>query len=130
MIPELTFEYLVPEKHYWDTHSRKEIRFSHLSQTGMAVFYEKGKYNMQDCFAVKDLRFIVDLHDSSCEREHIYVVSQPYSGGRWNKLCKSQERWWYTKEEAQHWLDSQEDWFKASNKVFKLLINIEEIERC
>ena len=66
----------------------------------MAIFYEKGEYSMQDSFAVRDLRYIVNLYDSPNEREYIFIVSQTYSGGRWNKLCKSQERWWYKSKVA------------------------------
>ena len=63
------------------------------------------------------------------ECEDIFLVSQTRNGGEWNKLVKSQERWWYSEQEAQRWLDTQEDWFKESNKVFKCRINLTDIQR-
>lgn len=54
--------------------------------------------------------------------EEIYVVSVKGLDGDWHKLVKSQENWWYTKEEAIKWLSYQEPWFRQSNAVFKMLI--------
>jgi hypothetical protein len=60
--------------------------------------------------------------------EDIFIVSQTRDGGQWNKIVKSQERWWYSAKEAQAWLDQQEDWFKDSNKVFKARMSLRNIE--
>lgn len=57
--------------------------------------------------------------------EEIYIVSQKDRNGDFNKLCKSQERWWYSAKEAQTWLDSQPDYLRVSNAVFKLIINLD-----
>lgn len=68
-----------------------------------------------------------ELWVSECE--DIFLVSQTRDSGRWNKLVKSQERWWYDEGMAQGWLDAQEDWFKESNKVFKVRVFLKDIQR-
>ncbi len=62
--------------------------------------------------------------------EDIYIVSQMRKGGKFNKWCKSQELWWYNESQARAWFDKTEDWFKASNAVFKVRITLSKIERC
>jgi len=61
--------------------------------------------------------------------EEIYIISQKYIDGGWNKLVKSQERFWWTKEEAVKWLSHQETWFQQANAVFKLVIDDEGVEK-
>ncbi len=63
------------------------------------------------------------------EQEEIFVVSQKYIGGGWNKLAKSQELFWWSESQAKNWLEDQPDWFRQANAVFKLLINIEKVEK-
>jgi hypothetical protein len=61
--------------------------------------------------------------------EDIYLVSQTNIDGKWNKLVKSQERWWYSANAAYSWLSTQEDWFRECNKVFKARLSLTGIEK-
>lgn len=61
--------------------------------------------------------------------EDVFIVSQTCSNGEWNKIVKSQNIWWYSEKEAQEWLDEQEDWFRASNKVFSVRMELRDIKR-
>jgi hypothetical protein len=61
--------------------------------------------------------------------EEIYIVSQKTKDGDFNKLAKSQEQWWYSKQEAVDWLAKKEDWFRKGNAVFKVIIEITKIEK-
>lgn len=63
------------------------------------------------------------------EQEDVFLVSQTRNGGEWNKFVKSQYQFWSSADAAQMWLDEQEDWFKRSNKVFKVRMNIVNVQR-
>jgi hypothetical protein len=61
--------------------------------------------------------------------EEFYLVSQKDRNGEWNKLCKSQELWWYDEKDAVEWLKKQPDWFQVCNAVFKITTEFEKIEK-
>ena len=63
------------------------------------------------------------------EQEEIYIVSQKARGGDWHKWVKSQDRWWYSENEAIEWLKTQPDWLQVSNAVFKILITVDRVEK-
>lgn len=61
--------------------------------------------------------------------EEIYIISQKYSDGGFNKIAKSQELWWYSAHEAIAWLKKTEPWFQIANAVFKVTIDDDQIEK-
>lgn len=62
-------------------------------------------------------------------KEEIYIVSQKSGDGSFNKLVKSQEKWWYDEKDAIAWLKSQDEWFQIFNAVFRIVIDIDEVEK-
>lgn len=63
------------------------------------------------------------------EKEIIYIISQKDPDGNWNKLVKSQERWFYTKSEALEWLKIQPDWLQVFLAVFEVEITIDNVNK-
>ncbi len=61
--------------------------------------------------------------------EEVFIISQKYRDGGWNKIVKSQEQWWYDYSEALTWLDMQPGWFKQANAIFKVTMVLTTIEK-
>jgi len=61
--------------------------------------------------------------------EYVYIISQKDSDGNFNKIVKSQERWWLTYKEAEDWFNTQEDWFKPFNAIFEVKMTFTNIKK-
>ena len=57
-------------------------------------------------------------------RELIFIVSGKGRDGQFNKLCKSQEHFWWTEKEAEQFLNDMDPAMQCFNAVFELDLQI------